>query len=69
MKNGPQGESTNIDLSPKDLVQQSLMFETPSAQIVEDSKQRILKQGFKEKHFDELLEISEAYDKLRHLKT
>ena len=43
------------------------MFETPSAQIVEDSKVRILKLGFDEKGFYEILEISETYDQLRFL--
>jgi hypothetical protein len=44
------------------------MFETPSAQIVEDSRPRILKNGYSEKQFDEIQEISEVFDKLRHLK-
>ena len=66
MKNGP-GSPANIDIDGKGLIQQSLMFETPSAQIVEDSKVRIRKKGCNEKQFYEIRESSETYAQLRQL--
>lgn len=41
------------------------MFETPSSQMVQDSKMRLQKAGFNNNQYDDFYKISESYDKLR----
>ena len=44
---------------------QLTMFETPSAQVVEDHLGQVLQAGFTEDAFEEICCIAEQFDKLR----
>lgn len=44
---------------------QLTMFETPSAQVVEDHRGQVLQAGFTEDAFEEICCIAEQFDKLR----
>ena len=41
------------------------MFETPSAQQVEDLKPRFIDAGLSESSFEEFTKVADTYDKLR----